>query len=81
VHAPLTFDIIDTWSRRSLGGCVYHAQNPGGVPRGTSPVNTEAAETRRNARFEEISGDASIDISPVEPNAEYPTTLDLRRAP
>ena len=45
VHAPLTFDIIDTWSRRSLGGCVYHARIR--AARTTTPIRSTRARPRR----------------------------------
>jgi uncharacterized protein (DUF2126 family) len=79
VDAPLTIDIVDTWNKRSLGGCTYHVSHPGGRGYTTFPVNAWEAESRRLSRFfrnthsQGVSDAVAPDIS-----REFPFTLDLR---
>jgi uncharacterized protein (DUF2126 family) len=80
VHTPLTFDIIDQWMKRSLGGCQYHVMHPGGRNYTVFPVNAFEAESRRLERFFRIGhtpGTIKVGTPAVDP--EFPFTLDLRR--
>ncbi len=88
VDGPLRFELIDTATGMSRGGCTYHVSHPGGRAYDEPPVNAVEAESRRSRRFEATGFTPSpVDIADIrEKQARLstdlgaPGILDLRRA-
>jgi uncharacterized protein (DUF2126 family) len=82
VQSPLVFDLVDTWTGRSIGGCTYHVVHPGGRSSPSFPVNANAAEARRMARFwDHGHTPGPMTVRSEGRNRYFPFTLDLRRKP
>jgi uncharacterized protein (DUF2126 family) len=82
IHHPVRIDIVDTWAKRSLGGCAYHVWHPEGRGYDAPPLTRFEASARRAQRFT-LDGQTPWPVAPVAAAAhgDAPWTLDLRRLP
>jgi uncharacterized protein (DUF2126 family)/transglutaminase-like putative cysteine protease len=82
IHHPIRLDVIDTWARRSLGGCAYHVWHPEGRAFDAPPLTRFEAAARRAQRFT-VDGPQPFPVvpAPAAAHADAPWTLDLRRLP
>ncbi len=65
-HAPLIFDLVDSWNGRSIGGCSYHVSHPGGRSYDVFPVNAITAESRRGTLFRNTDHSQGPIMAPPE---------------
>ena len=87
VDGPLRFELVDTATAMSRGGCTYHVSHPGGRSYDSPPVNAVEAESRRGRRFEATGfTPGRVDMSDIREKQARQSTdvgapgiLDLRR--
>jgi uncharacterized protein (DUF2126 family)/transglutaminase-like putative cysteine protease len=87
VDGPLRFELVDTGTGVSRGGCTYHVSHPGGRAYDGPPVNAVEAESRRGRRFDATGfTPGKVDMSNIREKQARQSTdvgapgiLDLRR--
>ena len=80
IHAPLVFNLIDSWQGNSIAECTYHVVPPDGRLYPARPANVAEAEARRTERFLITSAEPKpMAVPDEEANLMFPLTLDLRR--
>src|SRR5688572_28857817 len=80
IHHPITVDLLDRWSRRSLGAGTYHVWHPEGRGFESPPLTRFEAAARRTQRFTLGSHTAyPVGVVETEAHRDAPYTLDLRR--
>lgn len=82
IHHPIRLDVLDTWARRSIGGCAYHVWHPGGRGFDAAPLTRFEAAARLAQRFT-IEGPTPWPVRAAAATAhpDAPCTLDLRKYP